>query len=151
MKKLLNLEWSFSNIDNAWKKKTCIISAETFRIVTNLSKTFLQTQSLFIVWNKKQMIFILAKTGSGKRGCLTSNGLAKLLPRIQNLYQITYIFCNTVQSISIQPFDTNWLAPRETLRLQCICRAQLFSHTTHLPCCLLAVMLQAPWHIPDGK
>ena len=116
------------------KNKTGIISTETFRIVINFSKTFLQIQSFLIVWNQKQMIFILAKTGSRKRDCLTLNGLAKLLPRIQNLYQITYIFCNTVQSISIQPFDTNWLAPRETLGLQCICRAQIVIHTTHLPC-----------------
>ena len=54
----------------------------------------------------KQLIFILRKTGSGKRSFLKSKGLAKLLARIQRLYQITYIFCNTVASISIQPFDT---------------------------------------------
>ena len=144
MKKTLNLEWSFSNNDNTWTNKTCIISTETFRIVINLSKTFLQTQSFFIVWNQKQMTFILGKRGSGKRSCLKSKGLAKLLPRIQNLYQITYIFCNTVQSISIQPFDTNWLAPRETLELQCICRAQLVIHTTDLPCCFPSNYVTSP-------
>ena len=133
MKELLNLEWSFSNIDNTWKNKTCIILTKIFRIVINLSKTCLQIQGFFIVWNQKQMIFVLGETGSGKRSCLKSKGLAKLLPRIQNLYQITYIFCNSVASISILPFDTNWLAPRETLGLQCICRAQLLIHTTHLP------------------
>ena len=134
MKKLLNLEWSFSNIDNTWKNKACIISTQTFRIVIHLSKTFLETQSLFIIWNQKQMIFILVKTGSGKRSWLTSKDLAKLLPRIQNLYQITYLFSNTVQSLSIQLFHTNWLALRETLQLQCICRAQLLINTAHLPC-----------------
>ena len=71
-----------------------------------------------------------------KRSCLTSKGLAKLLPRIQNLYQITYIFCNTLPSVSIKPFDIKWLAPRGTLGLQCIYRAQLLIHTTHLPCSL---------------
>ena len=136
MKKLLNLEWRFSNIDNTWKNKTCIILTETFIIVINLSKTFLQTQSFFIVWNQKQMTFILGKRGSGKRSCLKSKGLTKLLPRIQNLYQITYILCNTVSSISIQTFDTKWLVPWGTLVLQCNCRAQLIIHTTHLPCCL---------------
>ena len=70
MKKLLNLGWSFSNIDNTWKNKTCIISTETSRIVINLSKTFLQTQSFFIVWNQKQMIFVLEKTGSRDRKLL---------------------------------------------------------------------------------
>ena len=49
---------------------------------------------------------MLAKTELGKRGCLTLNDLAKILPRIQKLYQISYIFCNTVESVSIQPFDT---------------------------------------------
>ena len=148
MKKLLNLEWSFSNTDNTWKNKTCIILTETFIIVINLSKTFLQTQSFFIVWNQKQMTFILGKRGSGKRSCLKSKGLAKLLPRIQNLYQITYIFCNTVQSISIQPLDTNWLAPRETLCLQRICRIQLLIHTTHLPCCLPCSYVTSPLAYP---
>ena len=57
-----------------------------------------------------------------------------LLPRIQKLYQITYMFCDPLSSVSIQPFDTNLLAQRGTLRLQCICRAQLIIHTTHLPC-----------------
>ena len=82
------------------------------------------------------MNLILEKRGSGKRSCLKSKVLAKLLPTIQNLYQITYIFCNTVASISVQPFDTILLVPRETLVLQCICRAQLIIHTTLLPCCL---------------
>ena len=144
MKKTLNLVWSFSNNDNTWTNKTCIISTQTFRIVINLSKTFLQTQSFFIVYNHKQMIFILGKTGSGKTSWLTSKGLSELLPRIQNLYQITYLFCNTVQSISIQLFDTNWLAPRETLRLLYICRAQLLIHTIHLPCCLPCSYVTSP-------
>ena len=152
MKKLLNLEWSFSNIDNTWKNKTCIIMTQTFRIVINLSKTFLQTQSFFIVYNHKQMIFILGKTGSGKTSWLTSKGLSELLPRIQNLYQITYLFCNTVQSISIQLLHTNWLALSETLRLQCICRAQLLIHTTHLPCSLpcnyvTSLLASSRWYI----
>ena len=56
------------------------------------------------------MIFILEKTGSGKTSWLTSKGLSELLPRIQNLYQITYLFCNTVQYILIQLFGTNCLA-----------------------------------------
>ena len=34
---------------------------------------------------------------------------------MQKLDQIKYIFCNTVSSVSILPFDTNWLAPRGTL------------------------------------
>ena len=136
MKKTLNLQWSFSNNDNTWRNKTCIISTQTFRIVMDLSKTFLQTQSFFIIYNHKQMIFIWGKTGSGKTSWSTSKALSELSPRIQNLYQITYLFSNTVQSISIQLLHTNWLALSETLCLLCICRAQLLIHTTHLPCYL---------------
>ena len=138
------MEWSFANTDYTWKNKTGRISTEIFRIVTSFSKIFLQIQSFFIVWNQKQMIFILAKTGSRKIDSLISNGLAKLLPRIQNLYQITYIFCNTVACVSILPFDTNWLAPREALGLQCICWAQLLLHTPHLPCSLPCNYLTSP-------
>ena len=76
------------------------------------------------------MNLILGKRGSGKRSCLKSKVLAKLLPTIQNIYQITYIFCNTVASISVEPFDTILLVPRETLGLQRICRFQLLIHTT---------------------
>ena len=133
MKKTLNLEWSFSNNDNTWTNKTCIISTQTFRIVIDLSKTFLQTQSFFIIYNHKQMIFILGKTGSGKTSWLTSKTLSELLLRIQNLYHIAYLFCNTVQSISNQLLHTSWLALSETLRLLCISRAQLLIHKTHLP------------------
>ena len=133
VKKLSNLESNFLIIDTSWKNKTPIISTKTFRMVIYLSKTFLETQSFFIVWNEKQIIFAFLGTGSQKGSCLTAKGLAKLLPRIQKLYQIKYIFCNTVSSVSIPPFDTNWLAPRGTLGLQCICRAQLSIHTTHLP------------------
>ena len=65
VKKLSNLEWSFLIIDSSWKNKTSIISTRTFRMVINLSKNCLQTQSFFfIVWNRKQMFFLLGKTGS---------------------------------------------------------------------------------------
>ena len=133
VKKLSNLESSFLIIDTSWKNKTPKISTKTFRMVIYLSKTFLEIQSFFIVWNEKQMIFAFLGTGSQKGSCLTAKGLAKLLPRIQKLYQIKYIFCNTVSSVSIPPFDTNWLAPRGTLGLQCIGRAQPIIHTRHLP------------------
>ena len=144
MKKTLKLEWSFWNIDHTWTNKTCIISTQTFRIVINLSKTFLQIQSFFIVYNHKQMIFSLEKTGSGKTNWLSSNGLSELLLRIQNLYQITYLFCNTVQSISVELLHSNWLPLSETLRWQCICRAQLLIHTTLLPCYLLCSYVTRP-------
>ena len=133
VKKLSNLESSFLIIDSSWKNKTPKISTKTFRMVIYLSKIFLEIQPFFIVWHEKQMIFALLGTGSQKGSCLTAKGLAKLLPRIQKLYQIKYIFCNTVSSVSIPPFDNNWLAPRGTLGLQCVGRAQPIIHTRHLP------------------
>ena len=39
-------------------------------MVINLLKNFHQTQSFFIVWNEKQMIFLLGKTGSRERKSL---------------------------------------------------------------------------------
>ena len=136
MKKLLNLEWSFSNIDNSWKTKTCIISTESFRMMIKLTKTFLQTQSFFIVWKQKKGFStrIFYEQNRWKGSCLTSKGLAKLLPRIQKLYQIPYILCNPLWSLFVQSSDTNLMAPRGTLGLQCICRAQLIIQTTHLHC-----------------
>ena len=139
MKKLLNLQSSFSSIDTSWKDKTSIISTETVIMVTNLPKTFLQIQSIFIVSNQKQMIFILRRPWSRERSCLYSTVLAKLSPRTQKLYQITYVFCNPLCFLFIHPFDTNLLAPRGTLGLQWNCRAQLFIQTIRLHCCL-------PWN-----
>ena len=134
MKELLNLQSSFSSIYTSWKDKTPIISTETVRMVMNISTPFLQIQSIFIASKEKQMIFVLRRPWSSEKKLLISKGLAKLSPRTQKLYQITYIFCNTLSSVSIQPFYTNWLAPTGTLGLQCIYRVQLIIQTTHLHC-----------------
>ena len=71
MKKLSNLESTFSKSDTNWKNKPIILT-ETLRMVIYLSKNFLQTQSFFIVWNQDQR----------KWSCLTSKSLTKL-----NLYR----------------------------------------------------------------
>ena len=64
--------------------------------------------------------------------CITSKGPAKLLPSTQKLYRITYIFCKALWSVFIQPFDTNLLARKATLTLQCICTAQTnYSNNTY--------------------
>ena len=55
MEKVLNSESRFLIIETSWKNKTVILSTKTFRMVINLSKVFLQTQSFFIVWNQKQI------------------------------------------------------------------------------------------------
>ena len=113
----LNLQTSFPSIDTSWKDKTPITSTETVRMVTNLSKPFPQIQSIFIVSNQKQMIFVLRRPWSSEKKLLISKGLAKLSPRTQKLYQITYIFCNPLWSLFSHPFDTNLLAPGGTLGL----------------------------------
>ena len=120
--------------DSSWKNKTPVIWTTTFRMVIILWKTLVQTQSFFSVWNKKKWFPPFEEQHQGKGSCLTSKGLAKLLTRIQKLYQITYIFCNRLSSIFIQLFDTNLLARRGTLGLPCICIDQLFIHATHLHC-----------------
>ena len=151
MKKLLNLEWSWPNIDNPWKNKTFVTSTETFRIMIKLSKTFLETQSFFIIWNHKQTIFILGQTGSGKRSWLTSKGIAEILFRIQNLYQITYdcyTLCNLFQFNPLIP--TDWHQEKPFAYSVFAESNYLFTQHIYLAA-YLAVMLQAPWHIPDGK
>ena len=60
------------------KKKAAIISTETFRMVINLSKTFLETQSFFNVSNQKQIIFVLSGTGSRERKLLNFKTSSKI-------------------------------------------------------------------------
>ena len=114
MKKPLKLQSLFSSIDTSWKDKTPIISTETVRMVTNLSKPFPQIESIFIVSNQKQMIFVLRRPWSSEKKLLISKGLAKLSPRTQKLYQITYIFCNPLWSLFSHPFDTTYWHQEET-------------------------------------
>ena len=52
------------------KSKAAIISTGTFRMMINLSTTFLETHSFFIVSNQKQMMFVLRGTGSRKKNLL---------------------------------------------------------------------------------
>ena len=61
------------------EKKTAIILTETFRMVINLSKTFLETQSFFIVSNQKEIIFVLRGTGSRERKLLNFETSSKTL------------------------------------------------------------------------
>ena len=53
--------------DTSSKNITAIILTELFRMVINLSKVLLQTQSFFIVLNQKQMILVLGGTGWRER------------------------------------------------------------------------------------
>ena len=122
-------------------------------MVTDISKTFLQTESFFVAWNQKQMVFMLRKTGPRERKLLNFKRSSEtftqdtkaisnyiyvlyhsviLLPRIQKLYQITYMFSTTRSSVSIKTCYTNWLVTKGTFGVQRICRAHLFIQTTRL-------------------
>ena len=50
-------------------------------MVINVSKTFLETQSFFIVSNQKQMIFVLRGTGSRERKLLDFKTSSKTFPQ----------------------------------------------------------------------
>ena len=50
-------------------------------MVINVSKTFLETQSFFIVSNQTQMIFVLRGTGSRERKLLDFRTSGKTFPQ----------------------------------------------------------------------
>ena len=72
------MEWSFANTDYTWKNKTGRISTETFGIVINFSKTFLQIQSFFIVWNQKKNYFHLSKNRIAEKRLLNLKWSSKI-------------------------------------------------------------------------
>ena len=112
------------------------ISTKTLTIKICLSEKFLQTQSFFIVWNQKQMIFVFEKTRSRDRKLLNFKRSGKTFTQDSKAISIPYILCNSLWSLFVQSSDTKLLASRGTLGLQCICRAQLIIQTTHQHCCL---------------
>ena len=101
-------------------------------MVINLPKTFLQTQSFFTFCNQKQIIFILGETRSSERKLLKFKGSSKAFTQDAKAISL----CNHLQFFFVQSSDSNLIALRGTLGLQCICRAQLIFQTTHLHCCL---------------
>ena len=123
-------------MSQAWRipilteKKSPLISTEIFRMVINLQKTFLQTQSFFTFWNQKQIIFILGGTRSSERKLLKFKSSSKAFTQDTKAISL----CNPLQFFFVQSSDTNLIALRGTLGLQCICRAQLIFQTTHLNC-----------------
>ena len=136
MKKLLNWQSSFSSTDISWKEKTPIISMEKVKMVANLSKTFLQTQSFLIVSNQKQMIFVLGRPWSREKKLLIFKSSSKTFT--QNTKARTnyiYVLYSLVTSFH-SSLDTNLLERRATFGLQWICRVQLFIQTTRVHCCL---------------
>ena len=102
MKKLLNLQTNFPSIDTSWRDKTPIISTEKVRMVTNLSKTFLQIQSIVLVSNQKQTIFVLRRPWSSEKKLLIFKMSSKTFT--QNTKAISnYIYLLQPSVISLLP------------------------------------------------
>ena len=107
--KLSNLKWSFLIIDSSWINKTPIISTDTFRMVINLSKDFLQNQLFFIAWNQKQMLFVLGKIGSREAKVLNFKKSTKTFSQDRKAipnYKSSVTLCNLF--LSIPSIPTYW-------------------------------------------
>ena len=154
MKKLLNLQSSFLSIDTSWKDRTPIISTETVRMVTNLSKTFLQIQSIFIISNQKQMIFVLRRPWSRAKKLLIFKSSSKTFTKnTKAISNYIYLLQPSVISLSlfIHPFiPTDW---HQQDTLGC-CQFEephyLLKWYVYIVA-YLGIMLQASWHIPEGN
>ena len=103
VEKSSTLESSFSNINTSWKKRSHIISTEIFRMVINLSKTFIQSQSFFTFWNQKQIIFILGGTGFRDRKLLKLKRSSKIFT------QDTKAISNCIYPLSPPVISLRWI------------------------------------------
>ena len=151
VKKLLNLEWSLSIIYSSWKNKTPRISSEILWMVINLSNNFLQNPLFFIVWNQKQILFILRKIGSRETKLLNFKRSSKSFPRIQKPYQV---HISSVTLSHLLPFNPFMPADcRQQKLLGCSEFAEPnYLLTLHIYLsAYLGIMLPAPWHIPEGN
>ena len=120
MKKVSNLLSSLSSYDTSWKDKTPIISTETVTMVTNLSKTFLQIQSIFIVSNPKQIILFLRRPWCREKKLLTFKSSYKTFTQ------------NTRTVSSYWHLWHQLIVTNKNPGLESIWRAQLIIQTTHL-------------------
>ena len=109
-------------------------------MVINVSKTFLQTESFFIISNQKEMIFVSGGTGLTER-------------KLINFYNVKF-YISSVRLCSLVSFSrlipTYWheeepsgcsvyAQPRELFK------QYIYSST------YLTIMLQASWHISEGN
>ena len=106
---------------------------QTFRMVTNLSKNFVQTQSFFIVWNEIQMLFLIGETGSRERKSLNFKKSTKTFTQdTKDISNYIYLLCHSV--ICFHSTRLYWFSPKGTLGLQRISKAQLIIQMAHLHC-----------------
>ena len=152
MNKLLNLQTSFPSIYTSWKDKTPIISTEKVRMVANLATPFLQIQSIFFASKKKKKKRFLSSgdLDLAKRSSLYSEGLAKLSPRTQKLYQIICTFINPMWSLFNHFFYTIW-HKQKPLGCSEFSEPNYFFKRYLYIVAYLRIILQASLHIPKGS
>ena len=128
-----------------------ILSTKTFRMVINLSKVFLQTQSFFIVGNQKQMLFVLEKIG------LKETKLLNFKRSSKTLTQDTKPISNYIYPVTLcHLFPLNLLISNDWHREKPLGYSvfaepnYLFTQHIYLVACL-ATMLQVSWDIAEGK
>ena len=118
-KKLSTLEsFQASRILILVENKIPFISTEIFRLVINLAKKFLQTQSFFAVWNQKQIIFILGGTRSRERKLLKFKRSSKIFTQdtkaiwssIYPLYPSVISICSILWYELISTKRNPWVA-----------------------------------------
>ena len=149
MKKLLDFQWSFLTIDIRLKNKTPIVFTERLRTVINLWKTFLQTESFFIVWNEKHNFCFRRKRINGKEVASLQKSSSK------NSTEDTKAISNYIYLLqhSVICFDSSiWYQFIATKRNPWVALhfQSTIIHMTHLHCHIstyLAIMLQASWDI----
>ena len=152
VKKLSNLESSFLNSDTSWKPKTPTISTKTLTMKIYFSITFLQTQSFFIVWNQKQMIFVLEKNR------IMGEEIASLQKIRQNFYPgfKSYIkfHISSVTLCDLSLFNilipTYWHQEEPSRPSEFGQSNYVFKRYVYIVA-YLGIMLQASWHIPEGN
>ena len=126
-KKFSNLESSFLINDTSWKNKTLIISTQTFRMVTNLSKTFLQTQSFFIVWNQKQI--------KGKEVTKLQKVEQKFYPEYKSYIKLHIAAVILHHLFSLNPLISTYCHQEQPLDPSVFAEPN-YLFTQHLPCSL---------------
>ena len=151
VKKLSNLQSSFLNSDTSWQNKTLTISTQTFRMVTNVSKTFPQTQSFFIVWNQKQMISVLEKAGSRDRKFLNFKRSTKTTQGYKSYIKF-HLSSVTLCDLSLfNPLIPTYWHQEETLCCSEFREPNYVFKSYIYNVAYLGIMLQASWHIPEGN
>ena len=125
------------------EKTKLILSTKIFRMVINLSKVFLQTQSFFIVWNQKQI--------KGKEVAELQKVKQKFYPEYRSYIKLHIAAVILHHPFSLNPLIPTYCHPEEPLGLSVSPEPKIL-FTWHIYIAAqLAIMLQASWHIAEGN